>query len=553
MTADGRYGPYGFGEDDPTYERSRVDWDTLDWGRLVDQCLERNAHRFPTPIPSANVAHAPRFALRPPTTEHDNNDATGQKEGDGPLRLHHHDDAPTMRTALVLRSYEGFEYTDEVMWMIRALITEATLKSGGRYGVILLVNVQDKEWAIHESREHYDRAFQAMQMEVPPELWSLMVLWDEALLESWYPLVTEWRTMWQVNQPLQLLAHHYPEYDHFWQLEMDQRFMGDTLEYLEAMEAFARAEPRKQALERATFPYSEDLYSSYADLMHRVDAANHGGSRAWGALCVPDVEPMGPRPPTAHAEKEHFRWGVGDEADVILTSFCEDVRASSDWVFHDWWRGGLELGIDTPRFFCPPAIARASRTLLRAVHDAQVATGISVPSEATLPSWAAWLGLKLSYPPQPVYAQPVGDRHTEEDEEEQEDHIENDSTVAVSGVSSKKAESDKANAEEHDDGPDPFFYDGFENSLVRRKTHPRPLPRLLGSTPEESRDGLAHAKPQSPGASGLTHWWASEYPRQVMDAWMGKGRAGRRRAIPPMLATHGGEVYAPNFAMHPVK
>ncbi|KAF4122866.1 Protein of unknown function (DUF3405) [Geosmithia morbida] len=498
MTADGRYGPYGFGEDDPTtYKRSRVDWDLLDWGELVDQCLEP-ASRHESQHP----------AMPRPMLKHSK-----------PKRFKSDDHPHTTRTALVLRSYEGFNYTEEVMWMIRSLITEASLKTGGRYSLILLVNVQDKGWAIHESPEHYQRAFQAMH--IPPELWSLTLLWDENLLESWYPLATEHRTMWQVNQPLQLLAHHYPEYDHFWQLEMDQRFMGDALEYLDAVHTFSLLEPRKQALERATYPYIERNYKSYDDFINQVSLANNGGSRAWPALRIPDVEPIGPEPPTPHPEdtRGYSSYGLGEEADVVLTSFCEDVRDVPEWVFNDWYRGELTQGSETPRFFCPPAIARASRKLLGAVHEAQVRTGISVPSEATLPSWALWLGLKLSYPPQPVYMQPAGGAVAAPAARVQEDY--------------KEEEEDESFTHE----------DRFEV-----------LRTLLGDRPFDSRDGLAHAKPQSFASKGLTYWWASDYPRQVMDAWMGDDTNDMdARAVAPMLVEHDGQVYAPNFVMHPVK
>lgn len=322
--------------------------------------------------------------------------------------------------------------------------------------------------------------------------------------------------MWQINQPLQLLALHYPEYDYYWQLEMDQRFMGDALEYFDSMADFSRSEPRKQSLERATFPYSEEIYSSYEDLLDRVDTANKGQSRAWGAVRIPDVEPIGPPPPTERAEDENFSWGVGEEADVIVTSFCEDVR-STEWVFRDWYEGTLHMDNDTPRFFCPPAITRASRKILRAIHAAQYTRGLSIPSEATLPTWACWLGLKLSYPPQPVYMHRRGVTNPD-----------NDSEAPPEG------ETDETSR--------------FE-VLPRRGPEGRPF---FGDTPQKSADGLAHGNPQAFGDRGLTYWWTSDYPRRIMDAWLGKNVVGSEE-LPTVLVASEGKVYAPNFAMHPVK
>lgn len=177
MTADGRYGPYGYGEEESTYKREKVDWDKVDWGRLQDECLAMNAHRFPYTIPSAQVANDTRLTLRNATKIN----PTPSWE----------DFPSTRRTALVLRSFQEFEYKDQNMWMIRSLIAEAALRSGGEYAVILLVNIHNRDWRIHESQEDYDKAFEAAN--IPQELRSITVLWDEHLLESWYPKVEDHR------------------------------------------------------------------------------------------------------------------------------------------------------------------------------------------------------------------------------------------------------------------------------------------------------------------------------------------------------------------------
>ena len=126
------------------------------------------------------------------------------------------DFSATRRTAIVLRSYEGFQYTKENMWMIRSLITEASLRTGGEYGVILLVDIHDADLNIFESQENYDKGME--RAAIPEELRSITILWDVNMLETWYPAVKEHSTKWQINQPLQLLALHYPEFDHFWQM-----------------------------------------------------------------------------------------------------------------------------------------------------------------------------------------------------------------------------------------------------------------------------------------------------------------------------------------------
>jgi hypothetical protein len=177
MTADGRYGPYGFGEDRLSYSRSRVDWDAIDWGKLQDECYLRNAHRFPKPLPSVRIGEDTRFSLR--------------SRANIPLSPSWETFNNTRRTVLVLRSYEGFEYKPENMWSIRSIITEATLRTGGEYAVVMMVNVKNAGLDIFESQEKYEQAFEMLN--IPPELRSITILWDERLVQSWYPELKDHR------------------------------------------------------------------------------------------------------------------------------------------------------------------------------------------------------------------------------------------------------------------------------------------------------------------------------------------------------------------------
>ena len=85
--------------------------------------------------------------------------------------------------------------------------------------------------------------------------------------------------------------------------------------------------------------------------------------------------------------------GVGEEADVIMTSWCADPQQNDEWVFRDWILNA-EQGTETPRWWCPPAIMRTSRALLLASHESQYLRGLAVPSEATPPSFTGWWLLK---------------------------------------------------------------------------------------------------------------------------------------------------------------
>jgi hypothetical protein len=295
--------------------------------------------------------------------------------------------------------------------------------------------------------------------------------------------------MWQVFQPMQLLALHYPEFDHFWQLEMDMRFLGDAGKYLDSITMVARNEPRKQALERSSFWHMISEIGDFGEFFKQVDQANKGGSHAWGPMRVPEILPIGPEPPVADPRNETFQWGVGEEADAITTSYCMDANKPNKWAFRDWI-SGFQSGVKTPRFYCPPAIMRASRNLLLVIHQAQLEYGIRVPSEATIPSFALWHGLKLSFPQQPVF-------HRDRDD--------------------------------------------FANKAKWWRGGPR-----------ASSTGLGPDNSDHPRGRGLTFWWESDWAKHIFYEWMGR-KLDEGEPRPWILNDRDGKLWAPNIVLHPVK
>jgi hypothetical protein len=295
--------------------------------------------------------------------------------------------------------------------------------------------------------------------------------------------------MWQVYQPMQLFALHYPEFDHFWQLELDIRFTGHAGKFLDRLADFARREPRKQALERSTFMHMQQQIGDYKQFFQTVDRVNNGKSYAWGPVRVPEIQPIGPEPPVRSPKDDDFQWGVGEEADLIVTSYCNNVSAAEKWVFRNWIKG-FEAGIKTPRFFCPPAIMRSSRSLLLAIHEAQLDRALRVPSEATPPSFALWHGLKISFPQHPVYW---------------------------------KARDDFPIQEQWWKGGPANSSSGMGSDIL---DHPRGL--------------------------GLTYWWESGWPRQMYDAWQGI-ELEEGIPFPWIMTKQNDKVYMPNMMVHPVK
>lgn len=181
MTAEQRYGPYGFGEDKEEYYRERVDWNSIDWGLVQNNCFEVNRHRFP---PSARRLDDTRANVR----------FGFRNVSKIPEIRHWHEFQPSRRTAIVVRVWRGYKYMPEDMYYLRSLVTEAALKSGGEYQVILLVDMKDYEGYepnIFGSEAAYQQGLE--DAGVPEEFRSIAILWDNRLLESWYPLVPEHR------------------------------------------------------------------------------------------------------------------------------------------------------------------------------------------------------------------------------------------------------------------------------------------------------------------------------------------------------------------------
>ena len=158
---------------------------------------------------------------------------------------------------------------------------------------------------------------------------------------------------------------------------------------------------------------------------------------------------------------------------------------------------GFSEGGKIPRFFCAQATSRASWKLLNAMHTAQADQGLALTSEATLPSFAIWHRLKVSFPPQPWFVHPPPDARYLND--------------MLNG-----------------DWP-PASDTGFADGTAGRD------------------DALTDEF----NAMGPTYNWHSFWPGQIMDAWLNPGPGDKD--LPWILREHEGHVYMPNLALHPVK
>ncbi len=496
MTAADRYGPYGWEDDKPGYDRTRVAWDAVDWSALQNQCLSRNAARLQQPAPM--LPFEQRFRMRRPDEKVPAPSPEDPQAGA---------EAGVPRTAIVFRAWEGYNFTSEDLVNLRATITETSLRLGGEYTVHLLVDVKNTSRAIFASEANYQRAITEL---VPPEFWGIAVLFDETLLASWYPRVKEHSTTYQIMQPLQLFGAFYPEFAHVWQLELDLRFTGHAGRYLNALASFARAQPRKQAAERSTWFYMPAFHGAYTTLLATINATLAGGGGiAWpsspanstststpsSSSPTPLVPHLGPLPPSPDPHDDNFTWGIHHEADLIALTPCAYLPTLTDWAWRLWNRG-FPRSAQPKGWMCQPAMGRASRLLLAAVHHAQAERGLAMHSESTLSSWAVWAGLKLVVPPAPVFMDP------------------------------RRA--------------------GGEMEVLYNGAGEREGGMAAGEAMRIMT--LHHDVLQS-----VSLWWSSRFPDRIYDAWLGRKEEKGGEVPYVMWKGEDGKVWAPNMMLHPVK
>lgn len=404
---DMRYLPYGANSSDD------LDWTNIHWGQLQNECLLRNKDRY------ESNARAPMNLkpIRSLPRDHDKwEEPSSFVQEDG---TKHHS-----RTAVVIRTWEGYTYTENDMHAIRALVTELSLLSGGEYQLYLLVNVKEREADIYDNPQVYQDVLRRV---VPRELRDISVLWTERVCEEWYPEVGDWQVYWMQFMPLQWFSKTHPEFDYVWNWETDARYTGNHYNFLEQISAFSKSLPRKHLWERNARFYMPEEHGNWPSYLADTDAAIENATAAgtmtpvWGPLKGVDTQdPVGPWPPTDQ-EDDNYSWGVGEEADLITLQPIWDP-SMTEWSYrHKIWN--FEPGVrpifdsndpvaegfyhrgytNLPRRVFINTVARFSKRMLHAMHIENLA-GRSMQAEMWPATVALHHGLKAVYAPHPIWS-----------------------------------------------------------------------------------------------------------------------------------------------------
>ncbi|KAI1143398.1 hypothetical protein F5Y05DRAFT_368491 [Hypoxylon sp. FL0543] len=397
----GRYGPYGFGYSvrsgglgtgehgekegfEATWEKvPQVDWKGMDWADVQRRCYRSNAARYKEQPPLHIAPHGfyvneGAAAMKVQTRdalpdESPKSSAKNSEKEKKPVPASEGDSAAKKlaRTAVVIRCWDEYVWKEEDVMNVRSLISELVLASGGRYDVHLLVQVKnDAAHPIWADAATYQKRIEET---IPEEFRGLVTFWTETQMLSLYqgifdlfargpdlPVHGVYRGL---QMAMQYFAYQHPEYDYFWQWEMDIRYIGHYYDLFTKIENWAKEQPRKGLWERNERFYLPSVHGTWEDFkqMARVQsemgttgadniwdgvpgaekqshASGRGNKPIWGPERPKDpkdwLEPEDDPVPETTYEKDKYVWGVGEDAEYITFNPMFDPQGTT-WGLAD--------------------------------------------------------------------------------------------------------------------------------------------------------------------------------------------------------------------------
>ncbi|EPE02192.1 hypothetical protein F503_06108 [Ophiostoma piceae UAMH 11346] len=465
----GRYGPYGLGyskEEGGTglaldteregfeevwstkHTTGKIDYTNVDWADAQRRCFESNQERFG--LADSETSRPSEFAPEAHLLGMSKTEKRDEASGNTPSLK------KTERTAIVMRCYAGFKWSLHSILNMRALVNELSLQSGGEYDIHILLHARDENipvWADKETAEQF------IADNIPQEFRGLTSLWAEGQMRLLYPGMRDQPVFSNPSNadihgvyrsphlPLQHFAQQHPEYDYYWNWEMDMRFLGSYYEFFNRLGSWADKQPRRRLWDRSSKYYFPALHGSWENFTARVDAEAHEAGRpsilgelmfAGRSQTRDEERGVSPLPSgcegavlstynrTTPADNStlglpgrHFfadrnnnytnipeQCGVGEGADLITLNPMFDSE-DSGWVFSDDVTGYDLAFAAPPRRTAIITASRLSRRLLFAMHEETWRLHHGMFAEMFPPSIALHRGFKAVYAPHPVYA----DRH----------------------------------------------------------------------------------------------------------------------------------------------
>jgi len=399
----GRFGPYGYGyryeeggsglggqsenggSNNMWTNRTKIDYGFVDWGKAQQRCYDKNKIRFER-----------------------NAKTKDGKTSDPNKKL-------VKRHAYILRTWQGYRYDEHQLLTLRAMVSELSLKSGGEYDVHFLVHIKDSSIPIWTDDAVYQKT---LEENVPPEFWGMATLWSDQLMKLYYPepfpnnlenpsehpIHSVYRS---AHFTLQWFAQQHPEYDFYWNWEMDLRFTGHYYEFNNRIGEWAANQPRKGLWDRSAHYYIPSRHGSWSSFAAEIENKRimENDPIIWGPVEFPNsgmvAHPPNVNPPTRY-EDDKYSWGVGEDADLITFNPIFNPN-KTNWVFRNDINGYNLSLMPPPRRTAIITVSRLSKRLLNLMHEETYKYRHSAFPEMWPATAALHHGLKATYAPHPVY------------------------------------------------------------------------------------------------------------------------------------------------------
>ncbi|KAI5795265.1 hypothetical protein EDC01DRAFT_788023 [Geopyxis carbonaria] len=319
------------------WEEEKIDWRGMDWGKAQEECVASNADRF----------------------------------GDG----------KRPRTAVLLRTWTGYDYTPDDIANMRALVSELSIHTRGEYNVHILVHVKNASLPFWTSPELHAHTLATSNL--PPEFHGLAWLWSETQMRSLYAAIPDDSARYKhatlaaeygfqrmpvhevyrsTFMPVQAWSQSHPEFEYVWNWEMDIRYTGHLYHLFNRLDTWSTRQPTSGAWERAARFYVPSIHGAYSEFVGNTTDSDNA------------------------------------PADLITLNPLFDPT-NTTWILRHDHPG---FPPSTPRRAAVITASRLSRRLLTAMH-AENTQGRTMFSEMWPASAALHAGMKAVYAPHPVF------------------------------------------------------------------------------------------------------------------------------------------------------
>lgn len=404
-----RLGAYGFNQDDVagtfdgTIKDPRV-WDKVDWGLLQTNCVDLNVDRYAksksvvkTTIPNKDGKNGTVPLVKGTELIKRTNKISDPNEArkQGLHGMPSSTITPKSRTAFLIRANSSQISTDNDKQNTRSLITELSLRSGGEYQIFLVVEVLGSNYPIFSSTTAYEYALSTF---IPTEFQNMTILYNSEILHDSYPLLTDIGQEDEYWLIVQRFSQEYPEFEYVWNWNLQTRYTGHNYNLFEKLSNFAKSQPRKGLWERNERFYIPEIHFPYRSRFRKLVDDIYGSNIIWGAPEVGDINPIGPTPPVDDPAEDGYKWGLGEEADLItLSPIFDPVDTNWDQKNKTW---GFEEG--SPKRISIGTQARIGKKLLSLMHEENI-RGRSLAKNMAPSTLALLHGLKTVFAPVPTW------------------------------------------------------------------------------------------------------------------------------------------------------